>query len=196
MKFVFLIMDSLQTITEDRSRNWKAVINIPYDNSNINWNGLTAIAQFYTYILHNRDTKLDENNNVVLKTPHYHLVFVTFSRRRFNAVLNNLALVLGVPLNCVSLEKSDDIQLDIAYMIHRFNPNKFQYDSSLMVTNNETWLLKNSGSLTQLELDYMVIDETNSCNGDYVSLAKLLGCAVMKEYKDVIYGIFKSNKWW
>lgn len=98
--------------------------------SNI-YDELCKDGYLFAYIMHNKD--YDEKG--VLKRPHLHLVLECPTRRRVSYYLKHLSIMFGVQRTQVQVEVSNNFDWDIQYLIHKNNPEKYQYDVNEIVTN-------------------------------------------------------------
>lgn len=93
----------------------------------------------YAYILHDRDA--DENGELV--QPHYHLVlrmYSQWSRKRiyklFVPFLWNFNNGQWDKIANIDLQISSDYKANFTYLTHDNDPDKYQYDKSLIVSND------------------------------------------------------------
>ncbi len=201
---------------DDRSKCFCLVLNCPNEFDFNNWffnldfSKLNVIVSKYVYILHTKDKKefnsnlnniSSSGNNLVssvnftiFKTPHIHLLIYLSKRRRMNSVLKEIASLLDMPLNCVSIRICNNIPLALNYFIHFGFNNKFQYSFSDLKTNSFSWLFENFNASQNAFNDYL-LDCVLSSSGDYVGLVKCIGLEYAKKYKDIIYMIYRKNKW-
>ena len=179
-----------------RSRLYTAVLNLPLDNPSFvpRFDNLKLIAEYYAYILHDRDTKLDENNNVVSKTPHYHLVLKFLQPKRFNSLLDTLSILLGLPYDCISLNSFDNTSIALNYLVHRCDKDKFQYPIENVVTNSKSWLMSNI-SISADDKQNFIVSSVLQSEGDYVYLINIIGLDNCDKYDKIIRGIYKSRGW-
>lgn len=90
--------------------------------------------KLYAFILHDKDVLEDGST----KTPHIHLVGVyNTNRQRLSTILNDLSVHVGVNDLAISIDKMNDINGSIQYLLHRNNPQKYQYDVSQITTSLE-----------------------------------------------------------
>ena len=181
---------------EVRSRLYTAVLNLPLDNPSFipKFENLKLFVTYYAYILHDRDTKLDENNNVISKTIHYHLVLKFPQPKRFNSVLCNLSILLGLPLECISLRSFDNLSIALNYLIHKSDKNKFQYSIEDIFTNSKSWLMSNF-SISGDDISNFIVSSILNSEGDYVYLINTIGLDNCDKYDKIIRGIYKSKGW-
>lgn len=122
-------------------------------------------CKMYAFIMHDSDI-LETGEH---KTNHIHLVALLNSNRcRLSTTLNNLSAATGVDTLAISIDKCQDFNGSIQYLIHKNNDDKYQYDVNDIVTN-----------LTDSELNIYL-----SAEGDSISLESLI--AVIKRYRSMI----------
>lgn len=110
----------------------RAVINFPISSSlAFACENLARRGYRYASIVHDCDTKEDGT----LKTPHIHVVIEAQKRARLGTTLIRLADDFGVNENQVSVQSYDDFAFEVQYLIHKNNPDKFQYDKCLIMSN-------------------------------------------------------------
>lgn len=66
---------------------------------------------------------------------HYHVVLIFEKRKRFKQILNGLADGLNVDVNSISICDVMDLTKCIQYLIHKNNPDKFQYNRNSIISN-------------------------------------------------------------
>lgn len=198
---------------KDRGKAFFGVINFPfYDTRNYALQFLDLpFYKFgdsfceYAYILHDKDKKeitssdsllpLDTKEEFsILKTPHVHFLVVSPNRRRVEAVYKEVALMLGLPLNCVSCQVCENISSSLQYRIHFQLPNKFHYSFDDIRTNNSSWLVSNFRA-DETSFTYYLLDEIEKSKGDYCSLIQSIGISYGRKYKDIIYNYYKYKGW-
>lgn len=86
--------------------------------------------EFYSFILHDRDTKPSGD----IKKAHFHLIIGV---NRDNKVAKMRAEMLANLIYDKTIVKNvRNVHKAICYLVHKFNPEKYQYNSSEIVTNN------------------------------------------------------------
>lgn len=101
-----------------------------YELSHI-YDELCKDGYLFAYILHDKD--FDDKG--VIKRRHLHLVLECPTRRRVSYYIKHLSIMFGVNRTQVQVEVSNNFDWDIQYLIHKNNPDKYQYDVSDIVTN-------------------------------------------------------------
>jgi hypothetical protein len=110
----------------------RAVVNFPISSSlPFACENLARRGYRYALIVHDQDIRDDGT----LKTPHIHVVIEAQKRARLGTTLIRLADDFGVNENQVSVQSYDDFAFEVQYLIHKNNPEKFQYDKSLIKSN-------------------------------------------------------------
>lgn len=85
----------------------------------------------YAFIFHNQD--IDENGEY--KTRHFHFVCELKTARRVSTLINGLATLLNLSPFAITCDKCVSMEGAIQYLVHKNDPDKFQYPRSLVVTN-------------------------------------------------------------
>ena len=85
----------------------------------------------FAYIFHDKDTDKDG----CLKRRHLHLVLECPTRRRVSYYIKHLAIMFGVERTQVQVEVSNNYDWDIQYLLHKNNPDKYQYCFDDIKTN-------------------------------------------------------------
>lgn len=197
----------------ERSKVFFGVLNVPIDCTNpdmfftfLNWDSLGDSFSKYAYIVHDKDVKEAPGNGglslilpfnpqfEVLKTIHAHILLVSPNRRRTSSVIDEVASILDLPRNCVSIQKCLNITASLQYMIHWNQKDKFQYSFSDIFCNDESFLISNfradDTSFTQYFLT--LLEESK---GNYPALISKIGLQLGRKYKDIIYNYFKYRGW-
>lgn len=87
---------------------------------------LKSSCDAYAYILHDKD--VDENGS--LKKPHIHFVAMLASKQN----IDRLCAALGIPSNYCDVIRGSVVG-SLRYLIHRDDPDKYQYDVSDVLAN-------------------------------------------------------------
>lgn len=89
---------------------------------------VAGVADEYAYALHDLD--VDENNQ--LKKPHYHVVMRFTNKQTFSGLSKDL----GIPENYLEAKgRKNEFKFGVRYLIHKDNPDKYQYDPSIIHGN-------------------------------------------------------------
>ena len=72
-----------------------------------------------------------------IETPHIHFVANMKTASRLGKFLREIAQVCGVSELAVSISKYLYYEMAIQYLIHKNDPDKYQYDVSQIMTNSE-----------------------------------------------------------
>lgn len=94
-------------------------------------------AYSYFGIVH--DSDVDEDG--VKKRVHSHLVLLTPHRVRIGTMVNRIADLLHVPQEAISDIPFESTPGAVQYLIHKNNPDKFQYDYTEVKTNHQVDLM-------------------------------------------------------
>lgn len=86
---------------------------------------------YYAFILHDRFSVVEENEK-----EHFHIVLGYEKVFDKSTILNMLTVGLGVSSECISIDKCGSIKSQVRYLIHQDQPEKYQFESSEITTNN------------------------------------------------------------
>lgn len=89
------------------------------------------ISKFYYIIKHDKDYNIETGE---AKKDHYHILMTFASPLQLGTVLNKFSAVQKIQSN--SLELIKNIYGAKRYIVHKDNPEKFQYDSTEVETND------------------------------------------------------------
>lgn len=200
-------------VDNERSKVFFGVLNVPNGCSNpdrfftfLNWDSLGDSFSKYAYIVHDKDVKEAPSDGglslivrsvpqwELLKTIHAHILLVSPNRRRTTSVIDEVASILDLPRNCVSIQKCINITASLQYMIHWNQKEKFQYSFSDIYCNDESFLISNfradEASFTEYFLSLL-----EDSKGNYPALISKIGLQLGRKYKDIIYNYFKYRGW-
>lgn len=130
----------------------------------------------YAFIKHDRED-----------LPHVHIVLTFSKRKRGQTVLNMLSDVFSVNYrDSLSVEVAEDLPACVQYLIHKNNPEKYQYDQKLIVTtySDETLnsLLESDAPLDAYALRAICIAK----EGDLIEIAQEIGLNAYSRYRYLI----------
>lgn len=90
---------------------------------------------YYALILHDKFSVV-ELNGVEDKKKHFHIVIDFGATIKQTTALTRLADKLEVSPNIISIDPLTSVEAMVRYLIHRDQPEKYQFDSSEILTNN------------------------------------------------------------
>lgn len=130
-----------------QTKKHNIVIEAPHDVSNpvkfhdCIWKHLAEWADksAYSYFGIIHDSDVDEDG--VKKRVHSHLVLLTPHRVRIGTMVNRIADLLHIPQEAVSDIAFESTAGAVQYLIHKNNPDKFQYDYTEVKTNHQVDLV-------------------------------------------------------
>lgn len=127
------------------------------------------------YILHDKDLKENSLNEFDFKKPHYHIVLY-FSNARY---LTGVCKKLGIEANYVTSWDSRDKAL--LYLVHKNNPDKYQYSIDSVGGNLKKVLIELLSSIEMTDLESITLfrDYIFSFRG-HLKLSDLLNFAIRK----------------
>ena len=131
----------------------------------------------FAFIKHDQEDKL----------PHVHLVLTFSKRKRGQRVLNMLwEKLLLAYFDSLSVEVAEDLGACVQYLIHKNDPDKFQYDPALIVTNFSkevlSSLLESAASLDA----YALRDICIAKEGDLIEIAQEIGLQAFSRHRYLI----------
>lgn len=130
------------------TRNYGLIIPHEWENAQKIIETAKATAKNYYIILHDCDvTEYGE-----LKKSHYHIIITLSSPRKLSTIHKYFKDYPEILEN--SIEKIKNITGAKQYLIHFNNPEKFQYDKKLVLTNDKKYLdlfLETKSKETELE---------------------------------------------
>lgn len=164
-------------------------------------------ADSYSLIVHDKDIIEDkvervvlENGEIVetnpLKTPHIHFVAVFPSQKRgvyMTTWINKIAKYLGVDVRAVTLERLTSEDGAIQYLIHKKNPEKWQYDIHDIVTSYSLDDLRiiMDRDVQSYSLDFVLVNIDNSST--LRELIKKIGLKVYEGHRNVIRDLWNDR---
>lgn len=136
----------------NKATNVFCIINFPTDRKSaplkvLDKDALTKLAKFGSFytILHDRYSDFEGDETI-----HRHLLIIGVDSKPTAVWLEVLSLIFDVPKNCISIESVTNKRKCGRYLVHRDNPEKFQFPPEEVQTNNlkqfQEWL--KGGSVT------------------------------------------------
>lgn len=131
------------------------------------------------------------------KLVHLHLVLLSDKLLRAKQVLSHLADVLYTNVENIQIDEVNSIPGAIQYLLHKNNPEKYQYDESIIETNDER---KNLHNILKEDIKRKVL--TTKVLYDYVFEDKLsrrqlmekIGIAQYQHYRPTINDLFEMRR--
>lgn len=141
----------------------------------------------YAFILHDRDVTEDGEE----KSPHIHL-YAEFrnSGRRLGTWLNEIANYTVLNPLAVSIDKANDPEAVIQYLIHKNAPEKYQYPVDELITNipkDEIEMIMSRES-TAFTVDY-ILSTWKQCQPFKADFIRVIGLERYRLYRNVIKDI-------
>lgn len=153
---------------------------------------LPVISSKFYFILHDKDVK--EDNTLIRE--HYHIILLCEYCVSKNSILSILETCLQINKNRISVSRCYNLKMDIQYLCHMNENDKFHYDMELIKTNDIVGLdnaLKNKivdSNIYTFEELYKIVSECNSLTG----IIRKVGIDYYKTYRYVIIDMFKEIK--
>lgn len=113
---------SLGTASADTLRDWPALVQSVLEEEG---------ACEYALALHDLDVDPATGQ---IKTPHIHVCAVMCDKKRLITWLNRFADRLNLNPLAISIEKLKDFAGAVRYLVHKDDPDKYQYDTSRIIT--------------------------------------------------------------
>lgn len=143
---------------------------------------------FYAFILHDKD--VIETGEV--KTKHYHIVLQLQDRKRKQTLLNDLARILNVEKNIISIDELINLNGSIRYLIHQDDINKYQYSREEILTNN----IKKVNYAIDININDLTAEEliraVKEMNYNKLRVMQYIGLELYKKYRLVINDIIED----
>lgn len=147
-------------------------------------------ARRYFFALHD----LDKHEDGSPKSPHYHCYAEMSDRKRLSTWINQLSKKLQVSPFAISLEKPTSTEGCVQYLIHKKNPEKYQYERNRIVTNcpqDELEIILNAEtSETSFDFFLRVIEESPSLT----EVIRKVGIGKYQRWRPVILDLWKAVK--
>lgn len=158
-------------------------------------NSLDGMSKYgFTYYAINHDKDVDSKGE--LKRSHLHIVLCSMKRLRVKQLLNILSDTFITNVENIQVQEVVSLCGSIQYLIHLNDLNKYQYDKSLIITNDESNLdgyLMEVPSIAKLSTEKLVAlildDKLNR-----VELMKSIGIGNYAHYRYVINDLYESLK--
>lgn len=112
----------------DPSKAKGHVGNVPIEYLNALDLWLSENTENYAYAVHDLDTLEDGTP----KTPHVHVWAKLNACTRLGTTLNKVADALNIDTAPITIEKASSMEGSIQYMVHKNNPDKYQYHKSVI----------------------------------------------------------------
>lgn len=150
----------------------------------------------WAYAYHNKDTRLDENGNIVPKEPHYHLLLAFAFDMTEKQVADSLDTFFG---QSSKVEVCDDLQGSYSYLIHKNSPSKHQYDKSVRKTNDWRFWCRETQEKKNCKVDdtQQFIDDLLDGKKSIVEMARQYGRDYIKnmsKYTDFKRAVALENQ--
>lgn len=161
-------------------------------------------TDFYAYIYHDLDTKLKDGQQV-LKTPHYHCVFLlkpslTKNKEgeekkqyaRFSTIINQLEETTHFNTMAMTISHAKDWIGNCRYLLHLDSTTKHRYDVDAVITSDMTMYNNYISSPSEVLTSASLYSILESCNYSLYLIIENLGLDRYKKYRLVIQDICKS----
>lgn len=115
---------------------------------------LAANCSLWAYIKHDLDSLPDGK----MKTPHVHIVANGMHRKRLSTWISDIAKAMSVDVFAVNIEPLSSFEAAFQYLIHKNNPEKYQYGIEEVRTNipEDQYDLYLDASRSPLDFDEIV----------------------------------------
>lgn len=151
----------------------------------------SAECESFAYILHDLDTKENEDGEIVAKTPHFHFVCVLNGATRISTFINRVADACGVLSVAVTADKTTSVESALQYLIHKNDSDKHQYPLSSIIRkwDDGDFKVLMESTPNQASFDYF----NNVCKNasDIVDVIRSVGLSKYHAYRNTILDIYK-----
>ena len=147
---------------------------------------LDDFASVYGFIFHN----LDVLPTGTLKTYHIHAVFTLKKRKRISTIINDLANACDVSTFAVTVESMTSFEGSFQYLLHKNNPEKFQYPVSDIVTNMEADEVEVMLDARSVGVGFAEIKAICIASTDMLDVIERLGIGVYQHYRATVRDIW------
>lgn len=147
---------------------------------------LSIDSESYGCIIHDKD--VDDDGKI--KVIHIHFVFRLRKRCRKSTIINKLASLAEVNTLAVSVDGASSFEGCFQYLIHKNDPNKFQYSIDDVVTNlgeGEIDIIMDSKSVA---LDLPSLKAACLGSEDLVEIIEFVGLSTYQHYRATILDVF------
>lgn len=158
------------------------------DPSQLSWY-LSERCEQWAFIYHDKDA--DEAGE--LKTPHYHIVAVFPSSMRLSTPIRQLAQTLKVDPTAISNRRMYDTQLALQYLIHKNDPDKFQYERAAI---HASWNWDELDAILDAESDGLNFEKVCDIVDNSTNLRQVIqkvGFSYYHLYRNVILDLWKTK---
>ena len=147
-------------------------------------------TSLYAFILHDRDI----NEQGEPKTPHIHLTMEIPHAKRLSTILKDVASFTLVNPLAVSIDKCSNLDASIQYLIHKNNPEKYQYSKDDIACNFadeiDTYMESSNNVGFDIDLWIKVCSESDGL----IDVIKGIGITYYNLYRNTIRDIYFSIK--
>lgn len=165
---------------------------------------LDANCDFYAFIYHDMDTKLNDMGVLVHKVNHTHIVMLLKCNeiskksgqkqyKRFSTILSDIENAIDFPTLIMTISVAKDWIGNCRYLLHLDSEDKYPYDKENVITNDiemyDNYISKQSDFLTTDTL-YKILYE---CSYSLFNVMRRLGLDNYKKYRLVIQDIIRSQ---
>lgn len=150
---------------------------------------LAANTFDYAFIYHDCDHLEDGQ----VKTPHIHYCGNWKTVKRLSTVLGEISSVCGIVPTAITISKYESFSGCLQYLIHKNNPEKFQYKQKDIVTNipapeMDAFMAEDN----KLDMDSLI--KLVMSSPDRLSIMRSLGLTRYRMYRNMINDIENSLK--
>lgn len=179
------------------------VIDYPFNASlNVIADKLRANGYVFAFIRHDKDHKMNSNGEMGdLKLPHVHLVLRSPKRHRICYWLNRLSEIFEKYNSCgqlstdgICIQVTESFSHDIQYLIHKNNPDKYQYLPDEIYTNltlNDLVATLKSEDCRTLTIDRLIDIICHS--HDLTEVMRRVGLSYYNQFYRVIRDLLNMN---
>lgn len=148
---------------------------------------LLSSCRHYVYILHDKDVNEDGSS----RSPHFHILCTFVQNKSFNSVAS-----LVVSSQNTFVQQLQDVGGAFSYLTHQNSPEKFQYNSNELISDNlDYWLDKIPEYENKTSKNDEFVDDLLSDNFDVVAMARKYGRDFIKnisKYENFRFRVLKT----
>lgn len=146
---------------------------------------------FVAVIKHDRD--LDDDTKQ-LKTLHYHVVLQLDKMCRIGTMINKLVDLFSCNANQITIDKCNSLVMQVRYLIHLDDIDKYHYPLFDIETNDEEFVAKCFTYRKTIQSIDELITLVNQYGRNLLELMKVIGYENYKKYRVVINDIRKEMR--
>ena len=144
---------------------------------------------FCAVILHTKDWLEEENR---FKHPHYHVVITFGGSYRVQTIINWLSELFHANINQIGCEKCNSVSMQVRYLIHLDDFDKYQYKEYEIETNNKDVVhryMMEIKKIVDVNDLFVIMNEYKNLK----ELIRVIGLENYRKYRSVILDVRKEG---